>query len=321
MTDDLEMYLTAELATAARYAPRPAGDLLARVEEEHRKRHRHGVVWFAAAASVVLLTAGAPLVIDAAGESPAATPSPALASTEAPATRADKTYQPIEKVWPGAVHVVPAILPNGRPFTPAVFLDDRTVLVRTEKDGNADKMDGLWAYDVKAKTARLLVQVKPPPKTVITAPFVLADRDRLYWWTVRKQERKRIVDIWTAPRAGGAQSRLTTFEGVPGHGGIDLEIVGDKAVWTLWGKGGVFEMPLSGGTPRLLPGTVRVHADRLALGRHSAKRPQEAEQQAGALRRPAQHQDRQAGQGPGQAVRLLRDQLVREGRNRGEPRG
>jgi hypothetical protein len=72
---------------------------------------------------------------------------------------------------------------------------------------------------------------------------------------VRKQERKLIVDIWTAPRAGGTQSRLTTFEGVPGHGGIDLEIVGDKAVWTPGGKGGVFEMPLSGGTPRLLPGT------------------------------------------------------------------
>ena len=63
------------------------------------------------------------------------------------------------------------------------------------------------------------------------------------------------MDIWTAPRAGGTQSRLTTFEGVPGYGGIDLEIVGDKAVWTRWGKGGVFEMPLSGGTPRLLPGT------------------------------------------------------------------
>lgn len=255
MTDDLEKFLTAEFAAAARHAPRPAGDLLARVEEEHRRRHRHGVVWFAAAASVVLLTAGAPLVIDAAEQTPAATPPPAIATTEAPDQGADKAYPPIEKVWPGAVHVVPATLPNGRPFHPEVFLDDHTVLVRTERDGNADKMDGLWAYDVKARTARLLVRVTPPPKTVVTAGSVLAARDRLYWWTVRKQERKRIVDIWTAPRAGGTQSRLTTFEGVPGYGGIDLEIVGDKAVWTLWGKGGVFEMPLSGGTPRRLPGT------------------------------------------------------------------
>ena len=85
------MSLTAELAAAARHAPRPADDLLARIEEEHRKRHRHGVVWFAAAASVVLLTAGAPLVIDAAGETPAATPSPAVATTEAPVPKADKT--------------------------------------------------------------------------------------------------------------------------------------------------------------------------------------------------------------------------------------
>ncbi|MFC7584709.1 hypothetical protein ACFQYP_13935 [Nonomuraea antimicrobica] len=209
----------------------------------------------AAAASVVLLTAGAPLVIDAARGTPVATPPPTAAATERPAQQADPVFPPIEKVWPGAVHVAPALLPNGRPFRPEAFLDDRTVLVRTEKGGHADKMDGLWAYDVKARTARLLVQVTPPPKTVVTASSVLADRDRLYWWTVRKQGSKRIVDIWTAPRKGGAQSRLTTFEGVPGYGGIDLEIVGDKAVWTLWGKGGVYELPLSGGKPRLLPGT------------------------------------------------------------------
>ncbi len=249
--NDLETSLAAELAAAARRAPRPADDLLARVEREHRRRRRHGGAWFAAAASVVLLTVGTPLVIDAAEGSPAATP----AATGDP--KADTTYPLIEKVWPHAVHVVPATLPNGRPFHPEVFLDDRTVLVRTEKDGNADKMDGLWAYDVKTRTARLLVRVTPPPRTVVTTGSVLADRDRLYWWTVRKQGSERIVDIWTAPRAGGAQSRLTTFEGVPGHGGIDLEIVGDKAVWTLWGKGGVYEMPLSGGTPRLLPGTSR----------------------------------------------------------------
>ncbi|MBF8188359.1 hypothetical protein ITP53_22025 [Nonomuraea sp. K274] len=254
MTNNLEMSLAAELAAAARHAPRPADDLLVRVEEEHRRRRRHGVAGFAAAAAVVLLTAGAPFVIDAARGTPA-TPPPAVATTKAPVQEADPTYPPIEEVWPGAVHVVPATLPNGRPFRPEVFLDDHTVLVRTERDGNADKMDGLWAYDVAARTARLLVQVTPPPKTVVTASFVLADRDRLYWWTVRKQERKRIVDIWTAPRTGGTQRRLTTFEGVPGYGGIDLEIVGDKAVWTLWGKGGVFEMPLSGDTPRLLPGT------------------------------------------------------------------
>ncbi|MGP3956200.1 hypothetical protein ACTWPT_09410 [Nonomuraea sp. 3N208] len=255
MTNDLEMSLAAELAAAARHAPRPADDLLARIEEGHRRRRRHGAAGFAAAAAVVLLTAGAPFVIDAARGTPAATPPPAVATTKAPVQEADPTYPPIEEVWPDAVHVVPATLPNGRPFRPEVFLDDHTVLVRTERDGNADKMDGLWAYDVEARTARLLVQVTPPPKTVGTASFVLADRDRLYWWTLRKQERKRIVDIWTAPRAGGTQRRLTTFEGVPGYGGIDLEIVGDKAVWTLWGKGGVFEMPLSGGTPRLLPGT------------------------------------------------------------------
>ncbi len=47
----------------------------------------------------------------------------------------------IERVWPQAVHKLPSRLPNGRLFTPELFLDDHTVLAGTVKDGNADKLD------------------------------------------------------------------------------------------------------------------------------------------------------------------------------------
>ncbi|MGW0801607.1 TolB family protein [Nonomuraea sp. NPDC002799] len=250
MTTDLEKALAAELAAAAHHAPGPAGDLRARIEERHRRRRRRGAAMYAAAA-VILLSTGVPFVVNV------VTPPPPPVATRPPTPGPDPAFPAIEKVWPEAVHLIPANLPGGVPFEPEIFLDDHTVLGTTLKDGHADRLDGLWAYDLTSRTARRLVHVTPPPKTVVTASFISAGGGRLAWWTVRRQQRKLIVDIWAAPAAGGAQRKVTSFEGVPRYGGIDMEIVGDKAVWSRWGKGGVYQVPLSGGTPELLPGTGR----------------------------------------------------------------
>ncbi|GAA3115186.1 hypothetical protein [Streptosporangium carneum] len=277
MTTDLEKSLAAEFTRAAEHAPKAADDLRARIEAGHRHRRRRGVALYAAAAVVVMSTGGT-FAVDAlsahepavairptATALPTASPTPSVkkpakkptpkppASPPAP----DRSFPPIEKVWPDAVHTVPAALPDGRPFHPELFLDDHTVLARTEQGGNPDRMDGLWAYDITSRTARRLVAVTPPPRTVVTASFVSAGGGQLAWWTVRKQQNKLIVDIWTAPSSGGAQRRVTSFEGVPRYGGIDLAIVGGKAVWSLWGRGGVHQVSLSGGRPEQLPGSAK----------------------------------------------------------------
>ncbi|MEU6712791.1 hypothetical protein ABZ897_15025 [Nonomuraea sp. NPDC046802] len=248
MTNDLEKSLAAEFASAARHAPRPVPDLRERIEHGHRRRRRRGVALYAAAA-VVVLSAGVPFTVDAV--TPANLPDVAERPTPAP----DRTFPLIEQVWPKAVRTIPKKLPNGRPFQPELFMNQDTVLARTLKDGNVDKMDGLWAYDLVSGQARRLVQVTPPPKTVVTAPFILTGGGRLAWWTVHKRQGRPIVNIWTAPASGGAQRKVTSFAGVPRFGGIDMQIVGDLAVWSLWGKKGVYQVPLSGGTPRLLPGS------------------------------------------------------------------
>ncbi|PZG29452.1 hypothetical protein C1I98_31960 [Spongiactinospora gelatinilytica] len=176
--------------------------------------------------------------------------------TKSPPRAPDKVFPAIEKVWPNAVHSLPATLPNGRPFRPEAFLDDRTILARTLKDGHADRMDGVWAYDLGSRTARRLVAVTPPKGTTVTAGVISAGGGRLAWWTARKVQSKPVVDIWTAPATGGAQRKVATFGTVPRYGGIDMEIVGDKAVWSPWGGSGVYEVPLTGGRPKPVPGAL-----------------------------------------------------------------
>ncbi|NRQ33246.1 hypothetical protein HII36_15530 [Nonomuraea sp. NN258] len=268
MNMDLEKTLAAELARAAHHAPRPAPDLRARIETGHRKRRRRGLGLSAAAAAAVVIGATsvvsvslrettpdpAPPLIAASATRPTSVPtsvSPSV-SPSADWPLAEKTFPPIERVWPEAVHSLPGKLPNGRPYHPELFLDAHTVVATTLKDGHADKMDGLWAYDLRTRKARELVRVTPPPRTVITSSFISAGGGRLAWWTVRKDRGELIVDIWTAPSTGGAQRLVTSFPGVPRFGGIDLAIAGDKLVWSMWGKGGLHQVPFTGGRPQPL---------------------------------------------------------------------
>ncbi|RBQ14383.1 hypothetical protein DP939_41245 [Spongiactinospora rosea] len=256
MTTELEKSLAAEFEQAARYAPRPVGDLRGRVEDGYRRRRRRGTALYAAAAVVVLTAGGTYAVNGVAPRDPEIAERPVPAVTPTATSAPDKVFPPIEKVWPDAVHSIPATLPNGRAFRPEAFLDDRTILARTLKDGHADKMDGLWAYDIGSRTAKRLVAVTPPPRTTVTASVISAGGGRLAWWTARKVESRPVVDIWTAPASGGAQRKVATFGTVPHYGGIDMEIVGDKAVWSPWGGSGVYEVPLTGGRPKPVPGAM-----------------------------------------------------------------
>ncbi|MGI5271931.1 hypothetical protein ACQEUU_22445 [Nonomuraea sp. CA-218870] len=252
-TSDLEKALTAEFARAGRHAPRAAPGFLERVETRHRPRRR--VVAALAAAGVVVLSAGGAVAVDALSgiREPAANVTPGPAATRRPA----RDFPPLDKVWEKAVHTVPVKLPDGRPLEPELFLDERTLLARTLKGGRADRMDGLWAYDVTARTARRLVRVTWPRGTTVTSSFIAHGEGHLAWWTVHKRRGQVIVDIWAAPSSGGAQRRVTSFEGLPGWGGIDMVIAGGHAVWSPWGGKGVYRAPLSGGKPQPVPGAAR----------------------------------------------------------------
>ncbi|WP_049565147.1 hypothetical protein [Nonomuraea sp. SBT364] len=254
MNADLEKSLAEELARAAGHAPRPAHDLRARIEAGHRRRRRTGTALSAAA--VAVLSAAVTVVITVAvtvAASPpvpvATRPSPTF-EPSAPAT-ADPALPPVEKVWPGALHTVPRNLPNGQELHPERFLDDRSLLVRTL---DVDRIDALWAYDVRKRTARRLVDVRSPRGTVVTAPFVAVGDGLLAWWTLRRERNARVVEIWTAPVTGGSQRKVATLKDAPQ--GIDLTIAGGRLVWSPWGREGVYRMPLTGGAAKPVAGSA-----------------------------------------------------------------
>ncbi|MGW5684526.1 hypothetical protein [Nonomuraea sp. NPDC003754] len=251
---ELETLLQDSLSRSAGRAPAAPHDLLQRVDAAARRRRRRGtaVAGAAAAAAVVAVTMTGFFVTSSL--TPARPAEPA-----APAT-ASGDPQPLRKVWPQAVHTLPRTLPDGRPYQVERFLDRDTLLVRTTKDGNPDRPDGLWSYNVKSGALTRLVAVQPPKGTVVSWPFTAAGEGRLVWWTLRKDGARRVTDIWAAPVKGGAQRRVTSFESAPGRGEIGHFAVAEgKVVWSLGGDGGLYEAPLSGGAPRRIGGTEGLH--------------------------------------------------------------
>ncbi|MEU4720053.1 hypothetical protein AB0G06_10465 [Nonomuraea dietziae] len=247
--NDMEKLLSASLSRSVERAPTAPSDLLHRVDASRRRRRRGTAA--AGAAAVALVTVAGFVATNAISH---ARPVPAE-----PASGIAKV-EPIRKVWPGAVHTAPRTLPNGRPYTPERFLDKDTVLVRTERDGNADRPDGLWAYHLDTRRAERLVAVQVPRGTVVSWSFAALGDGQFVWWTLCKDGERRVVDIWAAPEKGGAQRRVTSFEGKPGRAEIgNLAVVEGKVVWSMFWDGGLFQVPLSGGRPSKVEGTTGRH--------------------------------------------------------------
>lgn len=226
--------------------PPPAARFLSRLPKAAKRPSR--VIPLVTAAVVVVLVIVSTLVIRQLSPRDSRPPEPADSARPVP----------VEKLWPGAVHSLPKKLRNGLSFRPQLFVDARTLLVSTGKGNSADPAV-LWTYDVASGRASRLLAPRPPAKTDYTSPVVTGS-GRLVWYTVSWGKVKGALDIWAAPVGGGAAKRVTTIRQTMKYGDIDvLAVVGDKVVWSRGHEGGIYEAPLSGGEPRSVPGTERLH--------------------------------------------------------------
>ncbi|WP_188194130.1 TolB family protein [Nonomuraea sp. SYSU D8015] len=228
--------------------PPPPDRFLSRITTTSTRPSR--LIPLVTAAAVVVLVVVSTLVIQQVLPRESRPPEPADRPAPAPA--------PVEKLWPGAVHSLPRALRNGLSFRPELFIDARTLLVRTGKGNSADPAV-LWTYDVASGQARRLVAPTPPARTDYTSPVVTGS-GRLVWYTVSWGKVKGALDIWAAPVGGGTAHKVTTIRQTMKYGDIDvLSVAGDKVVWSRSIEGGVYEAPLSGGKPRFVPSTERLH--------------------------------------------------------------
>jgi hypothetical protein len=200
-----------------------------------------------AAATVALVVAGSTLAVQ--GLSTRSTPAEHRTSQPTGAVA-----PPLAKVWPYAVHSVPETLPNGQKLSPELFIDDHTVLARTGGTAGHDKM-GLWAYDIGSGKARRLADFVPPSGVDYTSD-VMAGGGQLVWQTTRRTKAGWHFDIWAVPVTGGAQRKVTSFDRSDKYGDLldAMTIAEGRIMWSRY-DGGVYQVPLSGGEPALIPGT------------------------------------------------------------------
>ncbi|MET8384140.1 hypothetical protein ABZV14_14185 [Streptosporangium canum] len=254
---DLEDKLSRVLSGAADRAPQAPAGLTAAVKARHHRRRARTTAVLAAAA-VVVVAGGAGTAVSALRAT--AAPHPAAGATGEATPSAGELPPPVEKVWPQAVHKIPAKLPDGRAYYPQLLLDDRTLLVMTGvPDGNRQF---LWSYDLETGEPRQIAEIPPTKGSAIFADGVAAGGGNIVWWASYKEAGgPRVARIWTVPVAGGRPRPVTDVPlgNVMKQGHINgLTVAGSDVVFA-YEKGGVYRVPLSGGRPQPVKGAERHH--------------------------------------------------------------
>ncbi|MFF4615012.1 TolB-like translocation protein [Nonomuraea jabiensis] len=244
---EVEEMLRRTLGQAAGQAPRLPALLPQRLERVHRRRRQRARIALAAVA--VMLVGGGATAVLRGGDTITAVPATGR-DTEAPAGK-------VEEVWPEAVRKVSARSPDGVPWRPQTFVDDRTLLMEAQGDPSGST-DAVYAYDLDSGTPRKIADVPAPEGTVGFGNGFAVGGGHVVWWTGTKDS---VAHLWTVPVGGGtpkivADQRLATAD--DGSGIDRLAVVNDKIVFSL-SIGGVFTVPLGGGTVEPVQGGTGMH--------------------------------------------------------------
>lgn len=249
LAENVEDALQRTLERYAEKAPAPAADLVGQVETRYRRRRRARTTGAVTAMALVLGGAVFGLGQDDGGTTVLQRPGTAAPPPASSEEGAESPFEitPVERLWPEAVHRIPARLPNGTEISPQALIDGRTVLVNAW--GGFEKASALYAYDLGTRKATKITDVVTPPGTEIFASGFAVGDGRVVWYT----RSGRTGTIWSAPLGGG--KAVKAVEQVPSkiHDGT-LAVSGGRIRWSA-SPGGVYTAPLSGGPAEPVPGT------------------------------------------------------------------
>ncbi|WP_106402918.1 hypothetical protein [Actinocorallia populi] len=264
--ENLEGALNRALERHAAKAPAPASDLFERVETRYRRRRRVRTTGAAAAMALVLSgTAFGMWSHDGGSAVLLESPSPGAQPLSRPGQKAESPFRatPVEKLWPEAVHRIPARLRDGTEIMPQTLIDERTVLVNSW--GGFEKPSVLYAYDLPTGEATRITDVVTPKNTQIFASGFTVGEGRIFWhttstdltstiWSVPVKGGTAVVTVERTPAAAPFEGGAMTAGQIPGGQIGDLTVSGGKLYWSRSG-GGVYTAPVAGGPAEPVPGT------------------------------------------------------------------
>ncbi|MFK4035494.1 hypothetical protein ACI2LC_06810 [Nonomuraea wenchangensis] len=257
--NDVEEVLRRTFARAEARMPAMPPDLLHQMTVPRFRRGRPGLVLASVAATGLVIWVMSAVVWRAPEPRPAMSPLPVVTAKPTPRLQepriVEKIASPVERVMPSAIAEVPREAPNGKAFTPELFLDARTMLGYVSKKGY-DPAPEWWSYHLESQTFEHLATIDSP-----VAPVnVSAVGGGVIAWF---KHVGRDIHVMTIPVTGGGPRTVVTFpaerelDKVNGDTvyGIDLVVGDGKIFWSSTKSGGVHQVPVSGGEPSFVPGT------------------------------------------------------------------
>ncbi|MFI7438675.1 hypothetical protein [Nonomuraea indica] len=252
------------LRTAAGHA---GSDGLASAVAARRRvrRVRQRIQMVLAAAAVVVVAGATAAVLSRGGEQVR----PAVTVTAVPATPTPKEavvkqkIRPAAEVWPEAVFTMPAKSADGWRYRPVTGLSATEVLLSAES--SFEKAGRLEVYDSAAKSARVLGDVPAPEgvKGYFVQDFEVGEQ-HIAWYGTTPNSPDKWADFWIMPRVGGQAKRVGEVTGPMSE--VDrIGVTGDSVVWSVH-QGGVYRMPLTGGTPERVADELHLMSWPLAVG-------------------------------------------------------
>ncbi|GAA4976989.1 hypothetical protein HD597_000825 [Nonomuraea thailandensis] len=206
-----------------------------------RRRALTASVPFAAAAVTALVLATGSLA-DLGRRDASATPSPSTISSAG-------------DVWSSAMTTIPAVASDGLTYAPVTALSATEVLLRVNT--SLDKGVRLEVYDTAARESRVLGDMPQPDGARDYYPQrVEPGLEHIAWWAEDVRTQKR-TDVWALPRSGGEATLVTRLSG-PAAAVERLGVLRDRVVWSVR-QGGLYAVPITGGTPQAMPGTGGLH--------------------------------------------------------------
>jgi hypothetical protein len=255
MMNQLEQDLTHTLSDAADHAPEPDEGFLDGVRRRQRARRRRRVAGVAGCAAVLVVVGGVAVTDLSRGSTERQLP---FATSDWSGTVPDlAAADPPDKVWPEAVHRLPATLPNGSGYQVFAVLGGDRYLVRTGKPSASAPS----VFDTRTGEVVFLgtEQMRNRPDSSST-DWTTAVGDYAVWFGTAGVDngRRWHAEIWTARLDGTDEPKKIATVPDHGHSPPLIGVLGDSLYWDEAGLLGtnsaaIYRLPVTGGTPRRVP--------------------------------------------------------------------